>query len=265
MLLGFIVGAALFLNPLLCQEIFIYRPRLQNSQSSPVKTIEVHGEYFGYFLFHSHFPSYNDLKGQNDRWNYGFQNIVFLGKNTRFFAQLVAHDDGSRRTKFDWHFSLRHQLTENLVLMLGHDSNHDSDYQSQVFQKKYFLNRNYVGFGLPFIVGDIYIEPFTWLFHHTNQRAHLDYSGDKLMQEYGIRLGATWMQETLSLSFQAIAQSDSFFSAGQAYLADVIIRTKVFPFMELSAGLRVWKDMQESCWGNKNQYHTLHSGIVITF
>ena len=255
----------LFSNSLFCQEIFIYRPGLQNSQSDPLKTITVHGEYFGYLLFHSKFPSYNDLKGPNDRWNFGFQNIVFLGKNTRFFAQLVTHDDGSRRTKFDWHFSLRQQMAENLVIMLGHDSNHDSDYQSQVFQKKYFLNRNYFGFGLPFTAGDFYFEPFTWFFHHTNQRGHLDYSGDKLFQEYGIRIGTTWMQESFRISFQAIAQSESFFSLGQAYLADLIVRTKLFPFFELSAGVRLWKDMQESQLGNKNQYYAIHGGIVITF
>ncbi len=68
------------------------------------------------------------MSGSLDRWNFGFQNIVHFTPTTRFISQLVTHDDGDQRTKFDWHFSLRQTVFENLVFIIGHDSNHDSDH-----------------------------------------------------------------------------------------------------------------------------------------
>lgn len=245
-------------------EIFIYRPYKEKNPLFPDNKLTLHGEFFGQLQLPSNFPSYNDLSGKDDRWTFGFQNRIFITENISFLAQLVTHDDGSKRTKFDWHFSLRWNPMENLVLILGHDSNHDSDYQSVVDGQAYFLNRNYAGFGLPFYVGDFYIEPFTWLLYHTNQTGHLDLSGEKLLQEYGIRVGA-WIQETFGMSLQIVAQSESFFSLGQTFMGDLIFRLKLLDFMELSVGASIWKDIQETILGNKQTFFKLHWGIAIPF
>ena len=245
-------------------EIFVYRPYKEKNPLFPNKKLTLHGEFFGQLQLPSDFPSYNNLSGKDDRWTYGFRNRIFITENFWFLAQLVTHDDGSKRTKFDWHFSLRLNPMENLVLILGHDSNHDSDYQSTVHGLAYYLNRNYLGFGLPFQVGDFYFEPFTWLLYHTNQMGHLDLSGDKVLQEYGIRIGA-WIQETFGLSLQIVAQSESFFSIGQTFLADLIFRVRLLDYLDLSFGGSVWKDMQESRLGQKQTFFKLHWGIAIPF
>ena len=246
------------------QEIFIFRPHLEKDPISLKKKVTVHGDYFGYIVYPGNFPGYNDLSGGKDRFHFGFQNIVFLGKNTRFVGQLLTHDDSQRRTKFDWHFSLRHALSDNLVLIIGHDSNHDSDYQSTLNQEKYFVNRNYIGLGIPFTAGRFFIEPFTWFFHHSNQRSYLDLSGDRLRQEFGIRVG-TWIGKSTSISFQWLAQSQARFSYAQTYRADLIIRIKVLEYLELSLGSRFWKDIQESPKENKKQFYSVFWGIVIPF
>jgi hypothetical protein len=246
------------------QEIFVYRPFLEKDPVSTSKKVTVHGDYFGYLIFPGNLPSYNDLSGEEARLNFGFQNILFLSNTTRFVGQLLTHDDGQRRTKFDWHFSLRQTLFQNLVLILGHDSNHDADYQSMLGQKKYFVNRNYVGVGLPFTAGRFFIEPFTWFFHHSNHRSHLDYSGDELRQEFGIRVG-TWVEKRATVSFQWIAQSNGRFSYAQAYLVDLIVRIRLLNYLELSLGSRVWKDIQESPAGNKQSFYQIMWGIAVPF
>ena len=93
---------------------------------------------------------------------------------------------------------------------------------------------------------------------------HLDLSGDKVLQEYGIRIGA-WIQETFGLSLQIVAQSESFFSIGQTFLADLIFRVRLLDYLELSFGGSVWKDMQESRLGQKQTFFKLHWGIAIPF
>ena len=246
------------------QEIFVYRVYKEKNPLFPDNKLVLHGEFFGQLQLPSDFPSFNDLSGKDDRWTFGFRNRIFITENFSFLAQLVTHDDGSKRTKFDWHFSLRLNPLENLVLILGHDSNHDSDYQSYVDGMAYFLNRNYAGFGLPFRVGDFYIEPFTWLMIHTNQKGHLDLSGEKLLQEYGVRVGA-WIQESFGISLQIVAQSESFFSIGQTFLADVIFQARLWDHLELSLGVSIWKDIQESILGYKQTFFKLNWGIVIPF
>ena len=246
------------------QEIFVYRPYKDKNPLFPDNKLTLHGEFFGQLQLPSNFPSYNDLSGKKDQWTFGFRNRIFITENFSFLAQLVTHDDGSKRTKFDWHFSLRLNPLENLSLILGHDSNHDSDYQSTVDGLAYYLNRNYVGFSLPFQVGDFYFEPFTWLLYHTNHHGHLDLSGEKLLQEYGIRIGA-WIQESFGMSLQIVAQSESFFSLGQTFLADLIFRVKLLDHLELSFGGSIWKDIQESRLGNKQTFFKLHWGIAIPF
>jgi hypothetical protein len=133
----FVITPIILFHPLkvTAQEIFIYRPYLEIDPISFKKKVTVHGDYFGYLIFPGNFPGYTDLSGEEDRFNFGFQNILFFGQRTRFIGQLLTHDDGRRRTKFDWHFSLRHTIFDNLVLVLGHDSNHDSDHQSTLNQK----------------------------------------------------------------------------------------------------------------------------------
>jgi len=259
-----ILSLLFMLNASYSTEIFIYRPDLEKKPLSTEKKITLHGEIFGHLQYPSTFPSYNDLSGPEDRWNFGFKNIIFLTPDTVLHAQLVTHDDGQRRTKFDWHFSLRQKLLENLVLIIGHDSNHDSDHQSILDGKSYFLNRNYVGFGIPFKAGDFYLEPFTWFFHHTNQRTHLDFSGEKLAQEFGLRMGV-WIDDRFGIHVQIFSQLDSIFSHGRAYMADVILRLRLLDYFELSAGTRFWKDINESPDGNKQNFYKFFWGIAIPF
>lgn len=245
-------------------EIFIFRPYLKKSPLNQEQKITLHGEFFGYHLYPCTFPSYNDFSGGEDRWNFGFQNLIFLTDNTVLLAQLLTHDDGQKRTKFDWHFSLRQHVLENLVLIIGHDSNHDSDYQSQRNKTPFYLNRNYLGFGLPFKRGEVYIEPFTWFFHHTNQRGNLDYSGNRLKQEYGLRAGF-WVKNQLGIHSQLLVQAEEIFSFGQSFLFDLIIRIRLLDYLELSLGTGVWQDIAESRLGNQKKYLKFLWGIAIPF
>lgn len=249
---------------MLSYPIFIYRPHIEKNAFLEEKKLFLHGEFFACLLYPSTFPSYNDLLGPEDRWNFGFQNIIYLTRNTSFMAQLVTHDDGHKRTRFDWHFSLRHLAFKNLVLILGHDSNHDSDYQSIRGDKPFFLNRNYWGLGLPFVFKNIYIEPFTWFFHHSNQAGHLDQSGNKLRQEFGLRIGM-WHPEGLSLHLQMFFQTEALFSVGQAFLADLICRYRISEWLELSFGAGIWKDIVTTRLGNRQKFYKFLWGLAVPF
>lgn len=247
-------------------EIFIYRPNIDKKPLFREKKLYLHGELFAHLQLPSTFPSYNDHSGPEDRFNYGFQNLIFLTENASILAQLITHDDGHKRTKFDWHFSFRYEFVKNLVFIVGHDSNHDSDYQSLDSEKKkpFFTNRNYVGVGFPFEGNNFYIEPFTWFFHHTNQRGHLDLSGNKLKQEFGIRIGVRPV-ERLSLNFQLFFQTEELFSLGQAYWGDIILRIKLLEWIELSLGGTLWKDIVRSGLDNKKEFYKFIWGIAIPF
>lgn len=262
----FFLALILNLSPLKIksQEIFIYRPFLEKKLVNAEKKLSIHGEIFGNLHFPSTFPSYNDLTGPDDRWTYGFQNFIFLTPSTTFLAQLITHDDGGRRTKFDWHFSLRQELFDHLVVIVGHDSNHDSDYQSFVNGRPFYLNRNYLGFGLLVKAERIYFEPFTWFLHHTNQRGHLDYSGEKLKQEYGFRLGAL-LRPGITLNVQIIAQSEAYFAVGQAFLGDIILRYYLDDLIHLSLGFSFWRDIQATRWGNNQHFYKVMWGLAIPF
>jgi len=259
-------GLAAFLLPpaLPGYEIFIYRRYEPKHPLVVEKKFFVHGEFFGQLQMPSTFPSYNDLTGEEDRWNFGFRNTIFLTQGTALYAQLVTHDNGDRRTKFDWHFSLHQDIAKNFALIIGHDSDHDSDHTSYAHGKPYYSNRNYIGFCVPWAGKNFFIEPFTWFFHHTNQRAYLDLSGNKLKQEYGVRVGALF-GEYVSLSFQLIAQSEKVFSRGQMWLADLSLRLRLAAWFELAAGASVWKDMETSPEGNRQSYYKLIWGIAIPF
>ena len=71
------------------QEIYICRPLLEKDSIFMNKKVTVHGDYFGYLIFPGNFPSHNDLSGEEDRFNFGFQNILFLGKNTRLLVRFL--------------------------------------------------------------------------------------------------------------------------------------------------------------------------------
>lgn len=263
--LFFIFFGLFFSGPLFAYEIFIFRPHMDKTPLIPGNKLTVHGEFFGQLLSPSTFPSYNDMSGQEDRWNYGFQNIIFLTKTTSFLAQLVVHDDGDRRTKFDWHFSLRQLFFENLVLIIGHDSNHDSDYRSLSIMSNSYVNRNYAGFGFPLKRDPFYIEPFTLFFSSsTKQKTHLDQSGDDIRQEFGIRIGA-WIQNLVGINFQIFSQTQELFTLGEAFIADLILRIKLLNHLELSLGASLWKDIKESPYGNQNKFYKFMWGIAIPF
>ena len=91
-----------------------------------------------------------------------------------------------------------------------------------------------------------------------------EYEARSVLQEYGIRMG-TWIQESFGVSLQFVAQSESFFSLVQTFLADVIFRVKLLDYLELSFGGSVWKDIQESRLGRKQTFFKLHWGIAIPF
>lgn len=262
----FVSSCLLFTRTLNAYELFIYRQYLDKKPLSEENKIYLHGEFFAYFLSPCTFPGYNDLRGGEDRWIFGFRNIIFLTENTLFLAQLVTHDNGLRRTKFDWHFSLKQSLSEHLILTFGHDSNHDSDYKSVLTPpKRYYVNRNYFGLGFPFKKAPFYVEPFTFFFlGNTRQFLHLDLSGDHMRHEYGLRVGA-WFKNKVGLHFQILAQSSKVFSLGEALLADLIIRLELTDWLELSMGGGLWQDIKTSPLGNKKSFHKLFWGIAIPF
>ena len=245
-------------------EIFIHRPGLNGSSLAESRKIVLHGDIFFHYLSPSTFPSYNDLSGPADRWNMGFQNYFPITPTTTLMAQMVAHDDGAQRTKFDWHFHLRQALLRNLVVMIGHDSDHDSEHQSYLRGKPYYTNRNYVGIGIPFEGRHFYIEPFTWFFHHSNQRAGLDMSGERLRQEYGLR-ASLWADEGVSLHLQTCFQTAAAFSRGQAFSGEIIIRLRIVPWLELSLGGSLWADLETTALGAKQSFHKLLWGIAVPF
>lgn len=257
--LGVLAGA-----PLSGYELFIHRPEPERGLLSARRTIVVQGEIFGHLLAPSSFPSYTDQTGLVDRWNYGFRNVIYFSPKTRFLAQLLTHDDGHNRTKFDWHFSLRHGLAENLVLVVGHDSNHDSDHQSLRMGKPYYENRNYVGLGLPLATDAFYLEPFLSLFHHTNQRAHVDLSGDKIKQEMGLR-AAVWVRDQATLNVQIVSRASELLTVGTSFVLDVLLRVPVADWLELSCGGGLWQDREKSPLGRKLKYHKYLWGIAIPF
>lgn len=252
-------------GPSYALEIFIYRPDLDKMPLSKEKKIRIHGEFFGQLQLPGTFPSYNDLSGLEDRWNYGFQNLIYITEKTTFLAQLLAHDDSHSRTKFDWHFSLRHSLFENLVLIISHDSNHDSDHKSLVEGRRFYVNRNCLGLGFPFRTDRFYIEPFACYFlNNTRDRVHLDLSGQDTRQEYGLRFGM-WLGGRVGFHLQLISQSDRLFSIGKAALADLIIRIKLLDWFELSTGGSFWQDIKESPLGNRKKFYKLLWGIALPF
>jgi hypothetical protein len=246
-------------------EIYIYRQLDKREAISLTGRLALRGEFFGQLLSPSTFPSYNDLTGPTDRWNMGFQDYVLITPTTTLLAQLVTHDRGGERTKFDWHFSLRQELAPNFVLILGHDSDHDSDHASDLAGKRFYTNRNYVGVGAPF-GGRTYIvvEPFLRFFHHTNQPTHLDLSGEKLKQEYGLRVGAR-LSPAATLSLQAVIQSGAVLGRAEAWLADLIIRFRLTGWLEGTVGGGIWADWGPSPAGQKKTFTKLIWGIAVPF
>lgn len=246
------------------QPLFIYRSEVKKNPLIESGRIDPRGQLFAFLLLPSNFPSFNDFSGDPDRWNFGFQLFFDLTPSSELLAQLITHDDGRNRTKFDWHFSLRQFLGRYLVFLVGHDSNHDSDHLSYFKDKPFYLNRNYLGLGLCFSSKKIYFEPFIWFFHHTNQRLHLDLSGAKLKQEYGFRFGLSLSPEA-SLSWQTIFQTNVLFARGQMVLTDLILRIQLLSWMEFSLGTSLWKDIQESPLGSRQTFYKFLWGIVLPF
>ncbi|MDD8014620.1 MAG: hypothetical protein PHX45_02930 [Acidobacteriota bacterium] len=252
-------------TPARAYELFIHRPCADRPEAvSRQGKIKLYGEIFAAYLAPSTFPSYNNNSGPPDRRNIGFQEFIRLTDSTVFLAQLITHDDGDERTKFDWHFALRQDLLDHLVLIIGHDSDHDSEHQSVLHGKAYYTNRNYIGLGLPFEGADYYIEPFVWFFHHTNHRAFLDMSGGKISQELGLRF-ALRAGGNLSLHLQVLAQSDKIFNLGQAMLGDLFVRLKVASWLEISLGGGIWRDLELSPLLQQQRFHKLLWGVAIPF
>jgi hypothetical protein len=245
-------------------EIFIYRQFDKADAMSRTGRLTLRGEIFSNLQAPSDFPSYNDLSGPVDRWTLGFQDFVLITPTTRILAQLVSHNLGGEFTKFDWHFSLRQQLARNLVLILGHDSDHDADHASELDGKRFYNNRNYIGVGAPFTAGVFCIEPFFRFFHHTNQPTRLDLSGDELKQESGLRVGARF-SPAVSLSFQGLIQSSAVFDLAQAWMADVILRFRLTDWLEATLGGSIWQDWGTDPAGRKQTFTKLMWGIAVPF
>jgi hypothetical protein len=245
-------------------EIFIYRQLDGKEAISRTGRLTLRGELFGQLQAPSSFPSYNDLSGPKDEWTYGFQDYILITPTTTLLAQLVTHDQGGERTKFDWHASLRQAIVDNLVLILGHDSDHDSDHTSYLDGKRFYTNRNYIGVGAPFTGEGFLIEPFLRFFHHTNQPTRLDLSGDELKQESGLRVGAR-LGPAATLSFQALIQSSAIFDRAQAWTADVILRIRVTAWLEATIGGGLWQDWGTNAAGQKKTYSKIIWGIAVPF
>ena len=260
----FVLGTFLAARGASGTEIFIYHPGLNEIPLTLAKKLIVHGEIFFNRLSPSTFPSYNDLSGPADVWNFGFQNYFPITKTTTLMAQLVTHDDGRQRTKFDWHFHFRQAIVDNLVVHIGHDSDHDSEHTSRLRGNPFYTNRNYIGVGIPIEGRNFYVEPFTWFFHHSNQRAYLDLTGERLRQEYGLR-ASVWTKEGISAHAQAVFQTVKIFSHGQAFIGELIIRLRLAPWLELSLGGSVWTDIEPSALGVKQSFHKLSWGIAVPF
>lgn len=250
--------------PLAGQEIFIYREFDRKEALTLTKRLIMRGEFFAQVQAPSSFPSYNDLSGPDDRWTLGFQDYFLVTPTTRILAQLVAHNHGKAFTKFDWHFSLRQEIITNLVLIIGHDSNHDADHASYLGDKRFYTNRNYIGVGAPFAGKGYLIEPFLRFFHHTNQPTRLDLSGDKLKQESGLRVGAQ-LSPAATLSFEALIQSSAVFNLAEAWTADVILRFRLTAWLEATLGGAVWQDWGTDSAGQKLTYTKLFWGIAVPF
>jgi hypothetical protein len=245
-------------------EIYIYRRFDPQENLFDLKKVVVHGEFFGQLLAPSNFPSYNDLTGRTDRWNYGFHNYVLLTRTTLLHGQLNTHDNNGERTKFDWHFSLRQQVLENLTLEIGHDSDHDSEHASVRNGRVFYTNRNYIGVYLPWNGESFVIEPFLRLFHHSNQRVNLDLSGEKLAQEFGLRVGAAFGRAA-SVSIQVMGQSSNVFGRSEAWLGDLMFRARLAQWLEVTLGGGFWSDLVISPFGNKQTYYKLIWGIAVPF
>jgi len=245
-------------------EVFLWRPLSDEEALSRTGRITMHGEIFGSLLAPSSFPSYNDLSGATDRWHYGFQDRIAITPTTLLLGQLLTHDDGTQRTKFDWHFSLRQELIENLVLTIGHDSDHDAEHLSRVRGKPFFTNRNYIAVGMPVAGEAFYVEPFIRFFHHTNLRTFLDMSGEEIAQEFGLRL-ALRPAPGVDLHGQIFSQSDSLFEIGNDFIADAIVRFRVTGWLELSWGFSLWRDIETSPAGRKQSFHKLMWGVAVPF
>jgi hypothetical protein len=245
-------------------ELYIYRQFNPREAISVTGRLALRGDFFGQLQAPSNFASYNDLSGPADRWEMGFQDYVLITPTTTLLAQLVTHDKGGERTKFDWHFSLRQALARNLVLILGHDSDHDADHSSVLDGKRFYTNRNYVGVGAPIDGQGLVVEPFLRFFHHTNEPTHLDLTGEKLAQEYGLRVGAR-LGQAATLSFQGVIQSSSVFGRAEAWLADLIIRIRLTGWLEGSFGGGIWADWGPSPAGLKKTFSKLIWGIAVPF
>jgi len=259
------LAAGLWLPPVLSgYEVFIYRRFDPRENLFDQKKITLHGELFGQLLSPSTFPSYNDLSGEEDRWNFGFHNYLLISASTLLHAQLITHDKNGERTKFDWHFSLRQQVVRNLDLDIGHDSDHDSDHTSTLLGKPFYTNRNYFGVYVPWLGKTFIVEPFLRFFHGTNQRVQLDLSGEKLRQELGLRVGAS-LGEAAALSFQVIGQSSRTLGRSEAWLADLVLRVRLAGWAEATLGGGIWADQVRSPLGNKQTFYKLIWGIAIPF
>jgi hypothetical protein len=267
--LGLALGLAVVLHlaaavRLAGYELFIYRQVDKKEAVSLTGRLTLRGEIFGQYQSPSSYPSYNDFSGPIDRWTYGFQDYLLITPTTNLLAQLVTHDRSGGRTKFDWHISLRQELIPSLVLVLGHDSDHDSDHTSYLGGKSFYTNRNYVGVEVPVEGGGLLIEPFVRFFHHTNQRTRLDLSGDKLKQETGLRVGAR-LGQAVTLSFQALIQSSEVFDLAQAWLGDVILRCRLTAWLEVTLGGSIWQDWGTNPAGGKQTFSKLIWGIAVPF
>ncbi len=259
--IGLLLGEA---KSAFAYELYVFRVFDKSDSLTACGKVVLHGELFGQLQSPSTFPSYNDLSGDEDRWNFGFHNYLMITPSTLLHIQLVTHDDGRNRTKFDWHFSLRQEFAGRPVLVIGHDSDHDSDHVSRVAGKLFYNNRNYIGLGIPLGNRNFVAEPFVRFFHHTNQRLHLDLSGEKLRQEIGLRLGGAPLSWA-GVSFQIVWQSSRAFRAGEAFFADLGLRFRTAAWLELVMGGAVWADRLGSPDGNKQSFYKLFWGIDIPF
>jgi len=262
-------GTFLLLLPLAARlagyEMFVFRRYDRKEAFSLTGRVRLQGDLFAQVQAPSSFPSYNDHSGPADRWTIGFQEQLVITPTTFLVGQLVAHNRGPEFTKFDWHFSLRQEVMSNLVVLFGHDSDHDADHESLLDGKHYFTNRNYFGVEVPVTGADLLVEPFLRFFlGSTRQPTRLDLTGDEISQESGVRLGARF-GPSVTLSAQALVQSSAVFNLAQAWLAEVIVRFRLTGWLEATVGGTVWQDWGEDTAGVKQTFSRLSWGLAVPF
>jgi hypothetical protein len=242
-------------------EVFIYRRFDPRENLFDQKRITLHGELFGQLLSPSTFPSYNDLSGEEDRWNFGFHNYLLISPSTVLHTQLLTHDMGGERTKFDWHFSVRQQLIRSLASIWGMIRPRFGPHQ-------HLRGRPY--YSTAITSGSMCLEAGSLLSStlHPILPSHEPDSILTLGRETPSELrpaGRHVPRGVVGFSFQLLPSPAVPSAGSEVWLGDLILRARLAGWLETTLGGGVWSDLIRSPLGNKQTFYKLIWGIAIPF